>query len=128
MATIIELNLQRCDSAGSVARRRTNFVIFLGPAIILTAIFFIIPVLIDIVVSFTDLDRTLRFGKFTTEQYNKVFRGDPRLTQVIGLTLVYVLGTLAIFNVSFSLVLALPPPHLARYPAASFAASGCCRA
>ena len=128
MATIIELNLQCCDSAGSEARRRTNFVIFLGPAIILTAIFFIIPVLIDIVVSFTDLHRTLRFGKFTTEQYHKVFRGDPRLTQVIGLTLVYVLGTLAIFNVSFSLVLALPPPHLARYPAASFAASGCCRA
>ena len=114
MATIIELNLQCCDSAGSEARRRTNFVIFLGPAIILTAIFFIIPVLIDIVVSFTDLDRTLRFGKFTTEQYHKVFRGDPRLTQVIGLTLVYVLGTLAIFNVSFSLVLALTTTTLSK--------------
>jgi len=107
MATVTEPNLQHRDGAGSAARRRVNFVIFLGPAIVLTAIFFVIPVLIDIAASLTDLDRTLRFGKFTTEQYHKAFRGDPRLTQVIGLTLVYVFGTLAIFNVTFGLVLAL---------------------
>src|SRR5215467_11677231 len=112
MATIIEPNLSRRDSAGSVARRRINFVIFLGPAIMLTAIFFVIPVLVDVAVSFTDLDRSLRFGKFTTEQYHKVFRGDPRLTQVIELTFVYVFGTLAIFNVTFGLVLALTTTSL----------------
>jgi inositol-phosphate transport system permease protein len=127
MAIVIERNLPRRDGAGSVARRRTNFVIFLGPAVVLTAIFFIMPVLIDIAVSFTDLDRSLRFGKFTTEQYHRVFRGDPRLTQVIGLTLVYVFGTLAIFNVTFGLVLALTTTSLSRNREASFAESGCCR-
>ena len=86
--------------------------LFLGPAIALTFLFFVIPVLIDIAVSFTDLDRTLRISKFTTEQYQKVFRGDSRLPQVIGLTVVYVFGTLAIFNVTFGLVLALTTTSL----------------
>ena len=58
------------------------------------------------------LDRTLRISKFTTEQYQKVFRGDSRLPQVIGLTVVYVFGTLAIFNVTFGLVLALTTTSL----------------
>ena len=86
--------------------------LFLGPAIALTFLFFVIPVLIDIAVSFTDLDRTLRIGKFTTEQYQKVFEGDRRLPQVVGLTFVYAFGTLAIFNVTFGLVLALTTTSL----------------
>jgi inositol-phosphate transport system permease protein len=106
-ATTHELTMERRGHAGYTARRRINFVIFLGPAIFLTALFFLIPVLIDIAVSFTDLDRTLRITEFTTEQYERVFRGDRRLTQVIGLTFIYVFGTLAIFNVTFGLVLAL---------------------
>jgi inositol-phosphate transport system permease protein len=63
-------------------------------------------------VSFTDLDRTLRISKFTTEQYRRVFQGDPRLPQVIGLTFVYAFGTLAVFNVTFGLVLALTTTSL----------------
>src|SRR5215813_8329943 len=114
MAAATELTIRRPDGAASAARRRINFVIFLGPAIMLTAIFFVIPVLVDVAVSFTDLDRSLRFGKFTTEQYHKVFRGDPRLTQVIGMTFVYVFGTLAIFNVTFGLVIALTTTSLNR--------------
>jgi inositol-phosphate transport system permease protein len=58
-------------------------------------------------VSFTDLDRTLRISKVTAEQYQKVFEGDRRLPQVFGLTFVYAFGTLAVFNVTFGLVLAL---------------------
>ena len=88
-------------------RGRVNFVLFLGPAILLTVVFFIAPVLIDIAVSFTDLDRALRISEFTTENYEKIFAGDRRLTQVVALTLVYVFCTLAIFNVTFGLVLAL---------------------
>jgi inositol-phosphate transport system permease protein len=87
-------------------------VLFLGPAVVLTFLFFVIPVLIDIAVSFTDLDRTLRISKFTAEQYQKVFEGDRRLPQVIGLTFVYAFGTLAVFNVTFGLVLALTTTSL----------------
>ncbi len=114
MAAVGGPTIERRGHAGSAARRRTNFVIFLGPAIVLTLLFFIVPVLIDIAVSFTDLDRTLRLSKFTTEQYHKIFRGDPRLSQVIGLTFVYVFGTLAIFNVTFGLLLALATTSLSK--------------
>lgn len=114
MAAVGELRADRRRQAGSSTRRRTNFVIFLGPAIVLTVVFFIVPVLIDIAVSFTDLDRTLRVSKLTTEQYYRVFQGDPRLPQVIGLTFIYVLGTLTIFNVSFGLVLALTTTSLSK--------------
>ena len=107
MATTSELAIERRGGARSVARRRANFVIFLGPAIVLTVLFFVIPVLIDIAVSFSDLSRSLRITEFTTENYEKVFRGDRRLPQVIGLTFIYVFGTLAVFNVTFGLVLAL---------------------
>jgi inositol-phosphate transport system permease protein len=93
--------------ASAKARRRVNMLIFLGPAILLTFAFFVLPVLVDIAVSFTDLDRSLTVTKVTTEQYEKVFGGDRRLTQVIGLTFIYVFGTLAIFNVTFGLILAL---------------------
>src|SRR2546426_6028943 len=99
--------IERRRLGRSAARRRADLVIFLGPAITLTVFFFIIPVLIDIAVSFTDLSRSLRITKFTTEHYAKVFRGDRRLPQVIGLTFIYVFGTVAIFNVTFGLVLAL---------------------
>jgi inositol-phosphate transport system permease protein len=112
--TIEELRIERRGHGRSAMRRRANFVIFLGPAIVLTILFFAVPVLIDVAVSFTDLGRSLRVTELTTEQYEKVFRGDPRLPQVIGLTFIYVFGTLAIFNVSFGLLLALTTTALSK--------------
>src|SRR5882724_5269525 len=128
MAATNELMIERGGQAGSAARRRANFAIFLGPAIVLTVLFFVIPVLIDIAVSFTDLSRSLRVTKFTTEQYAKIFQGDRRLPQVIGLTFVYVFGTLAIFNVTFGLLLALTTTAINQVAAASSAGYGSCRA
>jgi inositol-phosphate transport system permease protein len=112
MAAVTDLVVESRSRSGSAGRRRTNFWLFLGPAIALTFVFFVIPVLIDIAVSFSDLDRTLRISKFTTEQYRKVFEGDRRLPEVTGLTFVYAFGTLAIFNVTFGLVLALTTTSL----------------
>jgi inositol-phosphate transport system permease protein len=112
MAATSELIVERQGHARSVARQRANLVIFLGPAIVLTVLFFLIPVLIDIAVSFTDLSRSLRVTELTTEQYAKVFHGDRRLPQVIGLTFIYVFGTLAIFNVTFGLLLAITTTSL----------------
>ena len=99
--------LERRGLASSTARRHVNMLIFLGPAILLTLAFFVLPVLVDIAVSFTDLGRSLRITEITTDQYVKVFTGDRRLTTVIGLTFIYVFGTLAFFNVTFGLILAL---------------------
>ena len=47
--------IERRGHARSAGRRRANFLIFLGPAVLLTVVFIIVPVVIDIVVSFTDL-------------------------------------------------------------------------
>src|SRR5580704_6005128 len=75
MSAVTDLAVERRYRAASAVRRRTNFVLFLGPAIALTFLFFVIPVLIDIAVSFTDLDRTLRISKFTTDPISE---GLPR--------------------------------------------------
>ena len=88
-------------------RQRTNLFIFLGPAIVLIFLLYVVPVIVDIFISFTDMGRSLAINEFTTKQYEKVFAGDKRLPQVIGLTFVYVFGTLAVFNVTFGLVLAI---------------------
>jgi inositol-phosphate transport system permease protein len=93
--------------ASQLARQRVNTLIFLGPACLLLAAFFIAPVLIDIGIAFTDMGRNLQVTRFTTENFERMFAGDRRLISVLGVTLVYVLGTLAIFNVTFALVLAL---------------------
>ena len=93
--------------SGAQYRQSVNFAIFLGPAIILLAMFFVAPVFVDIAISFTDMGRTLRVTEFTTENFERMFTGDRRLSKTLGLTLLYVLGTLAIFNVTFGLILAL---------------------
>jgi inositol-phosphate transport system permease protein len=119
MAIAEQLKIER---RGAKSRRRqwTNFVIFLGPAILLTVIFFVIPVIIDIVVSFTDMGRSLRVTEFSTRQYQRIFAGDRSLTTSIGITFIYVLGTLALFNVSFGLILALVTTSISRASGAFF--------
>ena len=121
MALAHELSIER---SGAKARRRqwTNFAVFLGPAILLTIVFFIIPVIIDIIVSFTDMGRSLRVTEFSTRQYQRILAGDRGLTAAVGITFVYVLGTLALFNISFGLVLALLTTSIGRASGAFFRA------
>jgi inositol-phosphate transport system permease protein len=107
VAAIAEDQAVRRGALALKARRRVNMLIFLGPAILLTLLFFVLPVIVDIAVSFTDLGRSLTVNEITIEQYRKVFAGDRRLTQVMMLTFIYVFATLAIFNVTFGLILAL---------------------
>ncbi len=88
-------------------RQRTDFLIFLGPAIVLLFLFFIAPVIVDVAVAFTDMGRTLKITGLTTANFERMVTRDPRLASTLALTLIYVLGTLAVFNVTFGLVLAL---------------------
>ncbi|MCG8510685.1 MAG: sugar ABC transporter permease [Rhodospirillales bacterium] len=94
-------------SATQQTRQWTNFAIFLGPAIVLLFLFFILPVIVNIAISFTDMGQTVKVTEFTTKNFERMFGGDRRMVKSLGLTLVYVFGTLAIFNVTFGLVLAL---------------------
>lgn len=88
-------------------RQRMNFAIFLGPAIALLFCFFIMPVIVDVFLAFTDMGRTVKINEYTTENFERMFTRDTRLLKSLWLTFVYVLGTLAIFNVTFGLILAL---------------------
>ncbi|MEE9275412.1 MAG: sugar ABC transporter permease [bacterium] len=89
------------------ARQWTNFALFLGPAVVLLFCFFLLPVAVDIAIALTDMGRTLQVTKFTTANFERMFTRDVLLTKTLGLTLVYVLGTLSIFNLTLGLVLAL---------------------
>ena len=93
-------------------RRRITMVFFLGPAFFVIGLFFVVPVIVDIVISFTDLGRDLRVTEFTTDNYERALgvgdtRRDRQLPGVIARTVLYVGGTLLIFNTTFGLILAL---------------------
>jgi len=76
MAATNELMIERGGQAGSAARRRPNFAIFSARRLFSTVLFSSF-VLIDIAVSFTDLSRSLRVTKFTTEHMRRSSRRSP---------------------------------------------------
>ncbi|MGF1474666.1 MAG: carbohydrate ABC transporter permease [Geminicoccaceae bacterium] len=89
------------------ARQWQNLVLFMGPAILLLSCFFIAPVVVNIVVAFTDMGRGLRITEFTTENFERMVTRDRRISHTLAVTAIYVFFTLAIFNVTFGLILAL---------------------
>ncbi len=94
-------------SSGSRVRQGVDRALFLGPATFLLFAFFVLPVIVDIGIAFTDMSRNLRVTGFTTANFARMFGGDSRLAGVMLVTLGYVTGTLAIFNITYGLVLAL---------------------
>ena len=94
--------------ASSPLRRQwTDRALFLGPATVLLFLFFVLPVVADLAIAFTDMGRNLRVTGFDAGHVKRMFGGDARLSGIIANTLVYVLATLAVFNVGYGLLLAL---------------------
>lgn len=103
----------------SASQRRTtgNMVLFMGPAIVLLLLFFLAPIVLDIVIAFSSMEQTLDIGDFTTKQFRKLVR--PNDEALLGfqlrrqfytalmLTGIYVFFTLIFFNVGLALLLAL---------------------
>ena len=92
--------------------------LFLGPAILLLAIFFLAPIVVNFVTAFSNMEQTVRFEDFpTTRQFDKLWKPDDAallgfelrsgFSRALWLSLVYVVFTLGIFNVTFALILAL---------------------
>lgn len=104
------------------AARQIDRIIFLGPATILLALFFVAPVLIDIGIAFSDMGRNLKVTGFTTDNVERMLTGDRRLVGVLSTTIIYVLCTLAIFNVGYGLLLALATTALPQRTGAFFRA------
>src|SRR6202049_392271 len=91
------------DFRGAQLRRqRINFGLFLGPALVLLFLFFVAPIVIDLVLAFTDMGRTLRVSQFTLENFERMFTRDSRLLGALGVTFIFVLTTLAVFNITRS--------------------------
>jgi inositol-phosphate transport system permease protein len=83
-------------------------------------LFFVAPVIVDIGLAFSDMGRNLRVTEFTTENVERMLSGDRRLLGVLSTTLLYVLFTLAIFNVTYGLILALVTTALPQRTGAFF--------
>jgi inositol-phosphate transport system permease protein len=88
-------------------RQRRDLIILLGPATLLLAALYFVPVLVAIVISFTDMGSTLAVSGFTTENFERMATRDTRVFAALGMTLIYVACTLGLFNVTFGLILAL---------------------
>ena len=78
-------------------RKYGNLALFIGPAVLLVILFYFIPVILTLLISFTDMDRTLRWNFIGFENFLKLFglRGkDPLVGRILKNTIVYVLGAL----------------------------------
>ena len=114
-------------------RKYIDPLIFLGPAILLLAVFLIAPIVVNFVVSFSDMAQTVTIGDFpTTKQFNKLGKFDDEALfgfklrgsfyRALLLTGIFVFFTLLIFNVTFALVLALTTTALPERMGAFFRA------
>jgi inositol-phosphate transport system permease protein len=89
--------------------------VFMAPAALLVTIFFLIPVIILLWVSLTDLS-SRNFGNpdfIGLGNYIRLF-GDRFLSKIFGNTFFYVVLTLGFFNVGLALLLALMTTHINR--------------
>lgn len=102
----------------SIHRRSAgNMALFMGPAILLLLLFFLAPIILDIVIAFSSMEQTLDFGEFTTKQFRKLVRADDgallgfelrrQFYAALMLTGTYVFFTLLFFNIGLALLLAL---------------------
>ena len=109
-------------TSNAAMRRRVDRLLFLGPATLLLFLFFLAPVVVDVGLAFTDMGRNLRVTGFTTANFERMLTGDSRVVSVMGTTLIYVLCTLAFFNIGYALVLALVTTALPERTGAFFRA------
>ena len=120
------IRLEPVTAQASRARRlraSSTALLFLLPALLLAVTFFVVPVLITLWISLTDMS-TATFSNpafVGIENYRRMLRSNA-LGKIIGNTLFYVGATLAIFNVGMALVVALITTHLPRRSGALFRA------
>ena len=107
-------------SSGNRLRAKLGAYGFLAPATLLVVLFFLIPVVIVIVLSLSNL-KAANFGtlqwwlpsNWSLANYAKIF-GNRFLTKILGNTVFYVLTTMALFNFGSALIIALLTTHISR--------------
>ena len=74
------------------SRRPARPLYYLAPAIALLAVFFLAPIIVNIVIAFTDMGANLRVGEFTLRNFERIVQRDARIPMVLLTTLIYVTG------------------------------------
>ncbi|MCP4295018.1 MAG: sugar ABC transporter permease [Proteobacteria bacterium] len=88
------------------SRKYTYMVIFLGPAFMLVFVFFFLPVVLDLLLSISDVGADLQFRNFTLKNFYRMWN-DRHVLQTLGITAIFVIPTLIFFNVGLAIVLSL---------------------
>lgn len=90
------------------SRLKTRFTLatFIMPALLLTVVFFFIPVILTVILSLTSMDYRFNWDFVGIQNFIDMFR-DFMIKGVIKNTIIYVAFTLAFFNVGLSLVLSI---------------------
>lgn len=98
-------------------RRMATASLFLGPATLLVAGLLVLPILLDLVIAFTDMAQTIKVTEFSATQFSKLVK--PSADAMFGFelrgsfqraltrTFVFVGLTLLFFNIGLALLLAL---------------------
>ncbi|MCL0065410.1 sugar ABC transporter permease [Dehalococcoidia bacterium] len=80
--------------------------LLLSPALIIVLVFYLIPVILTVVMALTDLDWRFVWNFIGLGNFQRMM-DDWLLPGILRVTMIYVFGTLATFNVTFALILAL---------------------
>ncbi len=94
---------------------------FLAPSFLLILIFFLIPVVITLLISLTDMDYSFQWNWVGLKNYEEMLK-DPIAYKVFQNTLFYVFTTLSLFNVGLALVISLITVHIPERVGSSFRA------
>lgn len=95
---------------------------FLGPAVLVILALFLAPAVLTIVISLTNLSVSTGLNQYQwigLANYGQL-TGSPWLVLVLRNTVLYVVGTLVLFNVGMALVLAILTAHLSARVAGMF--------
>jgi len=84
----------------------TKIFLLLAPGLILIVLFFIIPALVTTIMSFTGMDFRLKWNFIGIANFYNIIK-DYLVPRIISNTAIYLIGTLAVFNVGLSLILAI---------------------
>lgn len=87
-------------------RKAVILSIFIGPPIVVVTIFFVIPVILTVLLAFTDMHITLKWRFIGLENFYKMLSYDPRVSIVVFNTAIYVPAALAI-TIGLGLFLAI---------------------
>lgn len=98
-------------------RQISNAAIFLGPATVMLMGMLLFPIVVDFFVAFSNMSQTIRTDGLSLEQFGKIIRPSEEALlgfelrgsfyRAMALTAVFVVLTLAFFNITFALILAL---------------------